>query len=171
MLEGAGDARKEDGPYAYGAVAARMRAAGFLWDEIVAGYARDFAARGVTIAHLAFDARGHTHGKQQEVLLFPPQSAFIDSRLGRSRVPEEAFNHLLLFISQERAGAELDPSAEGTEAARAALAAFNPTEAPQEALPTARVRDAAAAASADACGAVGGVASGSRPPQDAAKVG
>jgi len=121
-----GTERATSGPYAYAKVRARAMAGGFLWDALVQGYAVDFAARGLTLAHLEFDARGHTRGLQQEVLLFPPDSPFSFRNVGRSRIPEEAFMHLLLFVTQERGKAPLDPSAEGLEAARAALAAFAP---------------------------------------------
>jgi hypothetical protein len=121
-----GGDRSTEGRYAYAQTAERMRNAGFLWDELVAAYARDFTARHITLAHFDFDAKGHSRGKVQETLLFPPSSVFVDSRLGRSRIPEEAFSHLLVYITQERNGVTLDPSEDGRAAAAAALAAFSP---------------------------------------------
>ena len=121
-----GGDRSTEGRYAYAPTAERMRNAGFLWDELVAAYARDFTARRLTLAHFDFDAKGHSRGKVQETLLFPPSSAFVDSRLGRSRIPEEAFSHLLVFITQERNGVALDPSEDGRAAAVSALATFSP---------------------------------------------
>ena len=121
-----GEARAAAGQHSYAKVRARARAGGYLWDALVDAYRKDFAARRITLAHFMFDPRGHTHAAQQEVLLFPPGTPFSFRNLGRSSIPEEAFLHLILFVSQERGKAPLDPSAEGLAAARAALEAFDP---------------------------------------------
>ncbi len=86
----------------------------------VRAYARDWSVRGIVLADLQFSARGHTPGKRQEVLLFPP--SYVPH--GASAVPEEAFMHLLLWVTQNVHKIPLDPSSEGRVAAATALAAY-----------------------------------------------
>ena len=112
---GAGVARMPIGP-----MRAAFTDAGFLWDELVAAYVRDFRARGVRLADFAFNAKGHARARNQEILLFPALFA----PHGGSKIPEEAFTHLQLFISQSQFHVPPDPSSEGRAAAAAALAAF-----------------------------------------------
>ena len=144
-----GGNRSTDGIYSYSLISQRAKMIGFLWDEMIAAYSRDFSARGISIAHFVFDGKGHTPGRQQEVLLFPPHSAFTDSKLGRSSIPDEAFALLILWISQERhtgnshganstttgGGAIVELPLDCIEAARVALESFMPIDAVQEPLP------------------------------------
>jgi hypothetical protein len=103
----------QGGPqYPFGALRARAEEAGFFWDRLVRCYAADWARRGVTLEGLRLSKMGHAPGKLQEELLFPP----LYSPHGGAGVPEEVFNHLLLFVSQAACGAELDPSPEGRAA-------------------------------------------------------
>ena len=104
----------------YAALRDAFVGAGFMWDELVAAYVRDFRARNVRLADFAFNPKGHARARSQEVLLFPSSYA----PHGCSCIPEEAFTHLQMFISQAACKVAMDPSREGRAAAAAALAAF-----------------------------------------------
>jgi hypothetical protein len=112
-----GDRSTGSDGYAYAELRAQAQAAGFLWDELVHAYARDWAKRGITLESLAMSKRGHLPGKRQEVLLFPP--AYADH--GEAGIPEEAFSHLLLWVTQQVHKIPSDPTSEGRAAAAAAL--------------------------------------------------
>ena len=71
-------------------------------------HALDWRARRIAFADLMLSKKGHTPGRRQEALLFP--AAF--SPHGASAIPEEAFFHLNLFVSQCVADVALDPSPE-----------------------------------------------------------
>ena len=106
--------------YPYAPLRAAAEAAGFYFDRMVACFAGDWRARGVTQEGLRLSKKGHAPGKLQEELLFPA----LYSPHGRAGVPEEVFNHLLLLVSQAASDAPLDPTAEGRAAVDAALAAL-----------------------------------------------
>lgn len=116
----------DQGEFRYDRLSTRAKEGGYLWDELVDAYTKDFTSRHLTLPHLDFNERGHTRAQQQEVLLFPPGTPFSHRDLGRSSIPEAAFTHLIMFITQDRGGAPLDPSPEGLAAAREALAAYAP---------------------------------------------
>jgi hypothetical protein len=111
----------ESGPfYPYADIRKQAIDGGYLWDELVAAYVHDWKNRGIQKDDLMLSKKGHAPGKRQEMLLFSP----LFSAHGASNIPEEAFFHLNLFVSQACNSLPLDPSAEGRAAAAAALAAF-----------------------------------------------
>ncbi len=112
-----GDRSTGSDGYAYAELRAQALTAGFLWDDLIRAYAHDWAKRGITLDFLQMSKKGHTPGKRQEVLLFPPSYA----EHGEAGIPEEAFSHLLLWVTQMVHKLPCDPTVEGRAAAAAAL--------------------------------------------------